>query len=214
MADYEEKCIFCNIALGKVESKKIYEDDKIIGFLDINPANPGHVLLIPKKHAMMFPMMEEELVGYLFAMAKKISLIMLKVLSSKGSTFLVANGVAAGQKAPHAILHIIPRYEGDKVGLVPPTQELDTATVNKLKTALIVGMKKVFDEENIVESESSYSEEPSQQPEEEASQEDAPENSDEVDSDENEPNKEESNDRTESKEDFDPDEIADLFLNK
>jgi histidine triad (HIT) family protein len=199
MADFEEKCIFCNIAQGKVESKKIYEDDKVIGFLDINPANPGHVLLIPKKHVMMFPMMDEKLVGYLFAMAKKISLIMLQVINSKGSTFLVANGVAAGQKAPHAILHIIPRYQGDSVGLVPETQELDTASVNKLKTGLIQGMKKVFDEGNIVE--------------ENSSEESPPEGIEEENSDENEDD-EELEKKKQDNDEFSPDDIADLFLNK
>lgn len=149
--DYEEKCIFCNIAKGKIKARKIYSDDKITAFLDINPANPGHVLIIPNKHVLMFPLLDDSLVGYIFAMAKNISLIMLKVLGSKGSTILIGNGAIAGQKAPHAILHLIPRYPDDDIGLVPPIKQIDDKKIKELRAALTEAMKKFLDEKNIIE---------------------------------------------------------------
>lgn len=149
--DYEEKCIFCNIAKGNIKARKIYSDDKITAFLDINPANPGHVLIIPNKHVLMFPLLDDSLVGYIFAMAKNISLIMLKVLGSKGSTIFVGNGAIAGQKAPHALLHLIPRYPDDDIGLVPPIKQIDDKKIKELRAALTEAMKKFLDEKNIIE---------------------------------------------------------------
>lgn len=157
--DYEEKCIFCNIAKGNIKAKKIYSDDKITAFLDINPANPGHVLIIPNKHVLMFPLLDDSLVGYIFAMAKNISLIMLKVLDSKGSTILVGNGAIAGQKAPHALLHLIPRYPDDDIGLVPPIKQIDDKKIKELRSALTEAMKKFLDEKNIIEKKEEQNEE-------------------------------------------------------
>ena len=150
MGKFEEKCIFCNIAIGKIPAKKVYEDEKIVGFLDINPANPGHILLIPKEHFIMLPLVPDEILGRMFAIAKKISLIMFKLLGSKGTSFFVANGAAAGQKAPHAILHIIPRYDDDGLNLSPKTVKIDDDTLSKLKSLIAVSLAEQVDTTYVV----------------------------------------------------------------
>jgi len=105
----KQNCIFCQIIDGKVPSAKVYEDDTCIGILDINPAVPGHVLLIPKEHFMVMPQMPEEVIQHMFMAAKGISHAILRALKAEGTTVFVANGGAAGQRAQHFMIHIIPR---------------------------------------------------------------------------------------------------------
>lgn len=109
----QENCIFCHIISGKVQSKKIYEDEICIGILDINPANPGHVLIIPKKHYAIMPQINDNDLAHMFFVAKKVSKASLKALGSTGTNIFVANGTSAGQKAQHFMIHVIPRKEKD-----------------------------------------------------------------------------------------------------
>lgn len=111
----KKNCIFCHIISGRVSSKKIYEDDKCIAILDINPCNPGHVLLLPKDHYAVLPQMPDDLVKHLFKVSKGISNAQLKALQAGGTNIFLANGVSAGQKAPHFMFHIIPRKENDGI---------------------------------------------------------------------------------------------------
>ena len=113
----KKNCFFCQITSGAAESKKVYEDELCIGILDINPAKPGHVLIIPKEHYDAFPLMPSDLSKHLFIIAKKISLCLLKVLKASGTNIFIANGKAAGQTAPHAMIHIIPRNDEDTLNV-------------------------------------------------------------------------------------------------
>lgn len=114
LKDFQKKnCIFCHIISGKVQSKKIYEDERSLAVLDINPANPGHMLLLPKEHYTIMPQIPETDIGHLFMVVKGLSKACLKALKAEGTTIFVANGVAAGQKSPHFMIHIIPRKETD-----------------------------------------------------------------------------------------------------
>ena len=74
----KQQCIFCQIISGKIPSKKIYEDEKAIAILDINPAAKGHVLVMPKEHYAIMPQMPDKEVAHLFKIAKKISQVILK----------------------------------------------------------------------------------------------------------------------------------------
>lgn len=129
----KQNCIFCSIASGKIPSKKVYEDDICMGFLDINPANPGHVLLVPKKHHQVLPQLTDAEVAHMFTIAKYISHAALRTANAKGTTIFVANGVLAGQRAPHVIVHIIPRDQGDGLAVLAipertmSEEELDAA---------------------------------------------------------------------------------------
>lgn len=111
----KQQCIFCQIVAGKVPAKKVYEDKDCFAVLDINPAVAGHLLLLPKEHYAILPQMPDYLVGHLFTVAQFLSRELLKKLHSDGTTFFVANGAAAGQRAQHVLLHLIPRKEGDKL---------------------------------------------------------------------------------------------------
>lgn len=127
-----KQCIFCHIIKGQVSAKKVYEDDKVIAILDINPANPGHTLLIPKQHYAIMPQMPDDIIKHMFIVAKKISHTLLSTFKASGTNIFVANGVVAGQKAPHFILHIIPRKEGDNAGLELPGNDIPGREMKKL----------------------------------------------------------------------------------
>jgi len=132
----KQQCIFCQIINGKVPSKKIYEDDKCVALMDINPAAIGHVLLLPKEHYSIMPQIPDSEIGRLFVVAKHLSQSLLRKLKSEGTNIFVANGLVAGQKAQHFMLHIIPRKEGDEILNVPEhLVELDT----RIKLAEVIG---------------------------------------------------------------------------
>jgi len=106
-------CPFCLIVEGSMDAKVVYSDDHFLGVLDINPANPGHVLLFPKFHYTSLTEMSDDLVLRMFTIAKKLCSILLETLHAKGFNIFLANGEVAGQKVPHILLHIIPRYDHD-----------------------------------------------------------------------------------------------------
>src|SRR3989338_8001094 len=76
----KKQCIFCHITAGKVDAKKIFEDDQVIALLDINPAQPGHILLLPKEHYAIMPLVPDEVLHHLFITAKKLSHTLLKAM--------------------------------------------------------------------------------------------------------------------------------------
>ena len=140
----KQNCVFCHIVSGKVSSKKIYEDDKCLAILDINPANPGHILLLPKEHYQIMPLVPEDIIGHMFVIAKQLSQIQLKALKAQGTTIMIANGLVAGQRAPHFMIHIIPRKEGDGVGFSYPTSQLKEADRKQLSSTLKKKISSIF----------------------------------------------------------------------
>lgn len=107
-------CIFCKIiAKGEIPSTEVYEDDTVYAFLDINPVNLGHTLVIPKKHyENLFDIPDTEL-GILGTRVKKVAAAVKKALKADGINVSMNNGPAAGQVVPHAHIHIMPRYTDD-----------------------------------------------------------------------------------------------------
>ena len=135
-----KNCVFCHIASGRVPARKVYEDEQCIGVLDINPASPGHILLMPKEHYTIMFQMPEQILGHVFLIAKALSQAGLKAFQNKGTTIFAANGVAAGQRAPHFMLHIIPRMPGDSVGLYIPSRALPEKEAEQIAAALSVAL--------------------------------------------------------------------------
>ena len=106
-------CIFCKIIAGKIPCNKIYEDDKVLAFLDIKPVNPGHVLVLPKKHYQNFEEISEEDLITIILRVKKIGNDLKNKLGVIGYNVHVNNDAIAGQVVPHLHFHIIPRHEND-----------------------------------------------------------------------------------------------------
>lgn len=109
-------CIFCKIITGELPSTKVYEDAEVCAFLDIKPVNPGHTLVIPKKHFENIHDMPDALVGKVAIAAKKVADAILK-LGARGVNIGMNNGEAAGQIVFHAHMHVMPRYGNDSFSL-------------------------------------------------------------------------------------------------
>lgn len=109
----ELDCLFCKIVQGKVPSAKVYEDEDVFAFLDINPVNPGHTLVVSKRHFInIFDVPEEEL-KKLIVVVKKLSRSIKEALGADGINIEMNNEKGAGQLINHIHFHIIPRFEGD-----------------------------------------------------------------------------------------------------
>ncbi len=109
-------CIFCKIIKGELPSTKIYEDGEVFAFLDIKPVNPGHTLVIPKKHFENIHDMPDAMFAKVAVAAKKIADAILK-LGATGVNVGMNNGSAAGQIVFHAHVHVMPRYGKDSFSL-------------------------------------------------------------------------------------------------
>lgn len=110
-------CLFCLMNEGKIPVHKVYEDEKVMAVLDINPANKGHTLVFPKKHYEGASKISEEDIGYLFNVANKVALNLVDVIKAEGFNILFAEGAVAGQITKHVMVHVIPRFKEDGVNL-------------------------------------------------------------------------------------------------
>ena len=106
-------CIFCAIAEGEIPSFKVYEDDLVLAYLDINPFAKGHTLVIPKSHAAGLLDADDKLLAELIVRVKKVAAQIKDRLGCDGFNILQNNGEAAGQTVKHIHFHIIPRWNGD-----------------------------------------------------------------------------------------------------
>jgi histidine triad (HIT) family protein len=153
-----QQCIFCGIASGGIPSKKIYEDEKVAVVLDIYPANPAHLLILTKAHYAIFNQLPKEDVEHLGLICKRVSELLFKVLKPEGINFFMANGASAGQKAPHMILHAIPRFSGDGLSFEIPVNPVDEKELKSFYDNLKKTLRDYFPgvdfEEKVEESES------------------------------------------------------------
>ena len=102
-------CIFCKIIKGEIPSKKIYEDDKVLAILDVNPVVDGHTLIIPKEHIEDYTKLDNDMINYIYKIADKLTKDIMKKLNSKGMTFTVNYGDS--QLVKHFHLHLLPDYQ-------------------------------------------------------------------------------------------------------
>lgn len=108
-----EDCIFCKIARGEIPCAKICENDQALGFMDIGPINPGHALVIPRKHHATLLEMDVEDLQTCIVMAQQVARAIMKTLAPAGLNLLQNNFRAAGQLVEHAHFHLIPRRAQD-----------------------------------------------------------------------------------------------------
>ena len=113
----EDNCVFCKIIKGEIPSSKVYEDEEIIAFNDINPAAPIHVLVVPKKHIESLAKMEERKKKIISKVYKIINDIAEKQgFKEKGYRVIVNCGKDGGQEVPHLHFHLLAGKQlGDKI---------------------------------------------------------------------------------------------------
>ena len=113
----EENCIFCKIAAGEIPSATLYEDDDFRVILDVSPASKGHALILPKEHYRNLYELDDGLASKALVLAKKMIVRLKDVLGCDGYKIVQNNEEVAGQTVFHFHMHLIPRYQGDKVGI-------------------------------------------------------------------------------------------------
>ncbi|UXD21765.1 histidine triad (HIT) protein [Ignicoccus pacificus DSM 13166] len=113
-----EDCVFCKIIKGELPARVVYEDEDIIAFLDINPAAPGHTLVVPKKHYKNILDAPDEVVSKVFLVAKKIGKAAIEALDAKGVNVITNAEPVAGQIVMHFHVHVIPRFKEDELKFV------------------------------------------------------------------------------------------------
>ncbi len=106
-----DSCVFCDIVRRKRPAYIVYEDDKVMVFLDKRPYNPGHLLVIPKEHYTNIFDIPEDLLAYLITIVKKMSIIVKNALNASGIRLVQNNESSAGQVIFHFHFHIIPYYD-------------------------------------------------------------------------------------------------------
>jgi len=133
-------CVFCKIRDGQIPSMKVYEDEATLAFMDINPLNSGHCLVVTRRHAATLWEAEVADLQAAIATARKVALGLREALKPDGLNMLQANGAAAFQSVPHFHLHLIPRWVRDGKGFdwtpVPGDREQITRIGERLREAL------------------------------------------------------------------------------
>lgn len=133
-------CVFCKLRDGQIPSMKIFEDDMTIAFMDINPINSGHCLIITKVHAANLYEADVTDLQAAMATAQRVATAIRDGLKPDGLNMLQANGPAAFQSVPHFHLHLIPRWNNDGKGfdwkLVPGNREQIVKVGERLRALL------------------------------------------------------------------------------
>ena len=133
----DENCIFCKLAAGEIPSATIYEDEDFRVILDLGPASKGHALILPKEHYRNLFDIDEDVAAKAMVLAKKMVNKLKPVLGCDGYNIVQNNEECAGQTVFHFHMHLIPRYEGDNVGLGwkcgELTDEVKEEILSKLK---------------------------------------------------------------------------------
>ncbi len=119
-------CVFCKIIRGEISAEKIHEDDDSLSFLDINPVNEGHVLIIPKDHYDNILETPDNIICSLFQKAKQI---MKAVKTATGADFVTLSVV--GIDIPHFHIHLVPRFQNDGLKNFWPAKKYES--VQKIK---------------------------------------------------------------------------------
>ena len=120
------ECIFCEILAGNVEVSMVYQDEVCSAFMDVQPINPGHMLVVPNKHSANLSELDADEGAQMFRVGQLLSAALEDTaVKCEGINFFLANGEAAGQEVFHVHLHVLPRYAGDGFGLKLPTNYAD-----------------------------------------------------------------------------------------
>lgn len=131
-------CVFCKIIKKEIPADIVYEDEKFLAFLDINPINNGHILLIPKTHYENLYILPDDVLEGIAPLIKKLSVATKQAVKADGINIGMNNDGAAGQVVPHAHFHIIPRFSDDGLRHWPGkiiSQKQSAETAEKIKNS-------------------------------------------------------------------------------
>jgi len=113
----EENCAFCKLVRKESVVSTVYEDEKTMAFMDRSPLNEGHTLVIPKAHYENIYEIPDDEIAHLYKIVKKVAYAVKKGVDAQGISVTQHNGSAALQRVFHLHVHVIPRYEGDRLAM-------------------------------------------------------------------------------------------------
>ena len=135
MSQQSIACVFCDIVAGYVPADFVFRDDLVCAFMDIQPVNPGHLLVVPVLHAVHMADLDPDVGAHMFRVAQRLSeAIRRSGVRCEGINLFLADGIEAGQEIFHTHLHVFPRYEGDGFGLRHPPEYFSLPERAKLES--------------------------------------------------------------------------------
>jgi len=141
---FDSDCIFCTIVRGNAEASFVDQDEHTIAFMDIRPVQPGHTLVVPRRHAQYLHQFDDTMLEHLWAAAMRVyRAVWLSGIPMEAVNLVVADGAAASQEIPHAHIHLVPRSQDDGFGFrfpagygtLPPRAELE-ALATRIRAAV------------------------------------------------------------------------------
>lgn len=136
-----EQTIFSKILAGEIPASKVYEDNNTLAFLDINPVNKGHTLVIPKNYSRNLLDINDNDLSKLILVVKKIAIAVKNALNADGINILMNNESASGQQVFHTHFHIIPRFTNDKVAKYKQKKYDDNDDIKNTQEKIITALK-------------------------------------------------------------------------
>ena len=141
--------VFAEIIAGRSPVSLVYRDAQVVAFMDIQPINEGHILIVPVQPARFLAELDEAVAAHLFVVGQRVAAaIRASGLPNTGIFIFLADGATAGQEVPHVHLHVVPRFAGDGLGFtlperyhaLPERELLDKAAL-KIRSALGVWVR-------------------------------------------------------------------------
>lgn len=109
-----DECVFCAIAAGRAEASIVFEDDTVVAFMDLNPVTRGHLLVVPRAHAVGLQDLDRDTGAHVWTVGHDLSHVLRRsALRPEGMNVLLCDGAVAFQTVFHLHLHVIPRYADD-----------------------------------------------------------------------------------------------------
>lgn len=136
-----DSCAFCRIADGKDNARIVYQDDQTLAFFPLNPAMPGHTLVIPREHVPDFLALDKVTAHAVTASTLRVARAVRRALAPTGMNVITSAGAAAQQTVFHLHVHVLPREDGDRVGDIWPNDEpMSSETATKLQEQVAAGV--------------------------------------------------------------------------
>ncbi len=142
---HDDSCPFCRIIAGKGGAEILYEGPRSIAFLDINPINFGHALIVSREHFEDFNDLPDDVLTEIVGSLRLVARAIVNSFHPAGFNIFNNNGVAAGQSVFHFHFHVAPRYDGDGLKIRPHLKMYESPEQMKEYANLIRGKIKVND---------------------------------------------------------------------
>jgi histidine triad (HIT) family protein len=136
----DPNCLFCKIVAGQIPCHKVYEDARVLAFLDIGPLSDGHTLIIPKAHYQQLDEMTPEDAAACMAIAPKLARAVMSATGAPGYNLLQNNGRIAHQAVMHVHFHIIPKTDRSGLGITWPAGKLGPEDAKTLIAGIVAAL--------------------------------------------------------------------------